>query len=135
MKNTRSLSPKDVAKEVEISVRTLYRWSDCSRVSYLEQAFHLLGVRLEVLDQPSLQEPAEERKRDLMTIVAVWAARFSGEQARGCAQAGRSSAQAHTSGKKDSEDIDGTGQTNDKVAPRPLQARQRGSQYQQTCVA
>src|SRR5215468_10748499 len=100
MKNARSLSPKDAAKEVEISVRPLYRWSYCSRVSYVEQALHWLGVRLEVLDQPSLQEPAEERRRDLMTIVVVWAARFSGKQTRGCAQAGRSSAEAHTSGKK-----------------------------------
>src|SRR5215471_9684974 len=67
-------------RQAGISVRTLSRWSYCSRVSSVEQASHLLEVRLAVLDQQSHRQAAEERTRDLMTIVALWAAMVFGKQ-------------------------------------------------------
>src|SRR5215831_6369005 len=51
--------------------------------SYLEQAFAWQHVRLEVLDQPHIQEPSEELMRDLLTIVTVFAGRLYGQRAKG----------------------------------------------------
>jgi putative resolvase len=51
--------------------------------SYLDQAFQWQHVRLEVLDQPQIQEPTEELSRDLLTIVTVFAGRLYGQRAKG----------------------------------------------------
>jgi putative resolvase len=51
--------------------------------SYLEQAFQWQHVRLEVLDQPHIQEPAEELMADMLTIVTVFAGRLYGQRAKG----------------------------------------------------
>jgi len=51
--------------------------------SYLDQAFGWQHVRLEVLDQPHIQEPTEELMRDMLTIVTVCAGRLYGSRAKG----------------------------------------------------
>ena len=51
--------------------------------SYLDQAFQWQHVRLEVLDQPQIQEPTEELIRDMLTIVTVFAGRLYGQRAKG----------------------------------------------------
>ena len=51
--------------------------------SYFEQAFQWQHVRLEVLDQPQVQEPTEELMRDMLTIVTVFAGRLYGQRAKG----------------------------------------------------
>jgi putative resolvase len=51
--------------------------------SYLDQAFQWQHVRLEVLDQPHIQEPTEELMRDMLTIVTVFAGRLYGQRAKG----------------------------------------------------
>ena len=47
-------------------------------LSYLEQAFGWMGVRLEVLDPPKQWQPTEEVVQDVLTIVTVCAGRLYG---------------------------------------------------------
>jgi len=82
--------------------------------SYLDQAFQWQHVRLEVLDQPQIQEPTEELIRDLLTIVTVFAGRLYGQRAKGLRKRVQTALQACEQG---SIDHNGTSQTDDQAAP------------------
>jgi putative resolvase len=82
--------------------------------SYLDQAFQWQHVRLEVLDQPQIQEPTEELMRDMLTIVSVFAGRLYGQRAKGLRKRVQTALQACEQG---SIDHDGTSQTDDQAAP------------------
>lgn len=82
--------------------------------SYLDQAFQWQHVRLEVLDQPHIQEPTEELMRDMLTIVTVFAGRLYGQRAKGLRKRVQTALQACEQG---SIDHDGTSQTDDQAAP------------------
>ena len=82
--------------------------------SYLEQAFQWQHVRLEVLDQPHIQEPTEELMRDMLTIVTVFTGRLYGQRAKGLRTRVQTALQACEQG---SIDHDGTSQTDDQAAP------------------
>jgi putative resolvase len=82
--------------------------------SYLDQAFGWQHVRLEVLDQPHIQEPTEELMRDMLTIVTVFAGRLYGQRAKGLRKRVQTALQACEQG---SIDHDGTSQTDDQAAP------------------
>jgi putative resolvase len=82
--------------------------------SYLDQAFQWQHVRLEVLDQPHIQEPTEELIRDMLTIVTVFAGRLYGQRAKGLRKRVQTALQACEQG---SIDHDGTSQTDDQAAP------------------
>src|SRR5215470_18917797 len=69
--------------------------------SYLEQAFQWQHVRLEVLDQPQIQEPTEELMRDMLTIVTVFAGRLYGQRARGLRKRVQTALQACEQGSVD----------------------------------
>ena len=81
---------------------------------YLEQAFQWQHVRLEVLDQPQIQEPTEELIRDLLTIVTVFAGRLYGQRAKGLRTRVQTALKECEQG---SEGRDGTGQTDYQTAP------------------
>jgi len=92
---------------------------------YLEQAFSWKGVRLEVLDPPTQQEPTEELVQDLLTIVSVFAGRLYGHRARGlrkrvqtalkeCEEAPEQTGQEPAEG---TEVTHGTGHAHDETAP------------------
>lgn len=51
---------------------------------YLQQAFELKHVKLEVLETPPALEPNEELIQDMLSIVTVFAGRLYGNRARGC---------------------------------------------------
>lgn len=51
---------------------------------YLQQAFELKHVKLEVLETPSALEPNEELIQDMLSIVTVFAGRLYGNRAKGC---------------------------------------------------
>jgi putative resolvase len=81
---------------------------------YLEQAFQWQHVRLEVLDQPQIQEPTEELIRDMLTIVTVFAGRLYGQRAKGL----RTRVQnALKECEQTPEERNGTGQADHQVAP------------------
>ena len=82
--------------------------------SYLDQAFQWQHVRLEVLDQPQIQEPTEELIRDMLTIVTVFAGRLYGQRAKGLRKRVQTALQACEQG---TIDHDGTSQTDDQAAP------------------
>jgi putative resolvase len=82
--------------------------------SYLEQAFAWQHVRLEVLDQPQLQEPTEELIRDMLTIVTVFAGRLYGQRARGLRKRVQTALQEC---EQPAEERDGAGETDHQVAP------------------
>jgi putative resolvase len=82
--------------------------------SYLDQAFQWQHVRLEVLDQPQIQEPTEELMRDMLTIVTVFAGRLYGQRAKGLRKRVQTALQACEQG---AIDHDGTSQTDDQAAP------------------
>ena len=81
---------------------------------YLEQAFQWQHVRLEVLDQPQVQEPTEELMRDMLTIVTVYAARLYGQRAKGLRRRVQTALKECEQG---SGARDGTGQADDQAAP------------------
>jgi len=81
--------------------------------NYLDQAFQWQHVRLEVLDQPHIQEPTEELMRDMLTIVTVFAGRLYGQRAKGLRKRVQTALQACEQG---SIDHDGTSQTDDQAA-------------------
>jgi len=113
MKNKRSLSPKEAASALGISIRTLYRWEAAAKQGYevlaviaehasslnerrrgMKQLLALVGaqatdvVLLEypdrlVLDPPRQWQPTEEVEQDLLTIATVFAGRLYGHRARG----------------------------------------------------
>ena len=82
--------------------------------SYFSQAFQWQHVRLEVLDQPQIQEPTEELMRDMLTIVTVFAGRLYGQRAKGLRQRVQTALQACEHG---AIDHDGTSQTHHQAAP------------------
>jgi len=82
--------------------------------SYLEQAFAWQHVRLEVLDQPHIQEPTKELIRDMLTIVTVFAGRLYGQRARGLRKRVQTALQEC---EQPAEERDGAGETDHQVAP------------------
>ena len=82
--------------------------------SYLEQAFAWQHVRLEVLDQPQVQEPTEELIRDMLAIVTVFAGRLYGQRARGLRKRVQTAIQEC---EQEPEGRDETGQTDYQTAP------------------
>lgn len=81
---------------------------------YLEQAFQWQHVRLEVLDQPQVQEPTEELIRDMLTIVTVFAGRLYGQRAKGLRTRVQTALKECEQG---SEGRDGTVQADHQAAP------------------
>ena len=81
---------------------------------YLEQAFQWQHVRLEVLDQPHVQEPPEEVMRDLLTIVTVFAGKLYGQRAKGLRRRVQTALKECEQGL---EGRDGTGQADHQAAP------------------
>jgi len=81
--------------------------------SYLEQAFAWQHVRLEVLDQPQVQEPTEELRRDMLTIVTVFAGRLYGQRAKGLRKRVQT---ALAECEQPAEERDGTGQADHQTA-------------------
>jgi len=82
--------------------------------SYLEQAFAWQHVRLEVLDQPQVQEPTEELIRDMLTMVTVFAGRLYGQRAKGLRKRVQT---ALAECEPPPEETDGTGQADHQTAP------------------
>jgi len=83
-------------------------------LSYLDQAFGWQHVRLEVLDQPQIQEPTEELMRDMLTIVTVFAGRLYGQRAKGLRTRVQS---ALKECEQTPEGSHGTGQADHQTAP------------------
>jgi putative resolvase len=81
--------------------------------NYLDQAFQWQHVRLEVLDQPHIQEPTEEVMRDMLTIVTVFAGRLYGQRAKGLRKRVQT---ALKECEQTAEGSNGTGQTDDQAA-------------------
>jgi predicted site-specific integrase-resolvase len=82
-------------------------------LSYLEQAFQWQHVRLEVLEQPHIQEPTEELIADMLTIVTVLAGRAYGPRAKGLRKRVQTALAAC---EEPAEERDGTGQTDHQTA-------------------
>src|SRR5713101_450836 len=81
--------------------------------SYLEQAFRWKDVRLEVLDPPKQQEPAEELIQDMLTIATVFAGRLYGHRAKGL----RKRVETALKECEQEEQTDGTSQPHDQATP------------------
>jgi putative resolvase len=79
--------------------------------NYLEQACAWMGVRIEVLEMPKLQEPSEELAQDLLTIVTVFAGRMYGYRAKGVRRRVAGALQEHML-------PDGTSVEDHQTAPR-----------------